>query len=509
MKNHYYKSIDQFLNQKYFELLIDKNNPELIKSSEELIKKLTIRDLRNRSKIFDNFIKYKIYDNWYNRIIFSKSENVNCLKRFESLYGSEIGKVLYDVSNIKRKNKTKQIKFIDLNHLLSQKSFRLYQDNLNDHCRQQLENIIKVFDKRYIMNTKKIVILKMLQYNVDGNWVDRLNNGDKFKKDGFSLEACIVKYGEIVGKQFFEERRISCAVTKEKYVKNHSEEEWNELCKSKHSNLGLDGYIEKYGEEDGTQRWNDYISSWKIGIEKRKQSGNWKNGQSLEEFQNKHGIEEGYKKWKRRIDRISYSQSLQGFIEKHGYELGNIKWTEYCKSNDKTSLKSFISRHGDVVGLEKYTSMMEKMGKCLRNSKNYSKISQDLFEFLSNILENKENIKYAMNNGEQYFYVNESFCKSMFVDFKYGNIVIEFFGDYWHANPAKYTENSILNHPNKNKRVAKDIWEIDRKRIEWLTNKGYNVLIIWEKEYRENKQETIDKCINYIKENYERTQLKS
>jgi G:T-mismatch repair DNA endonuclease (very short patch repair protein) len=65
------------------------------------------------------------------------------------------------------------------------------------------------------------------------------------------------------------------------------------------------------------------------------------------------------------------------------------------------------------------------------------------------------------------------------------NLIIEFYGDYWHCNPKKY--NSEYLHPHK-KKTAKEIWEEDKVRIDYLKNLGYNLEIIWEREISDEKK---------------------
>lgn len=55
--------------------------------------------------------------------------------------------------------------------------------------------------------------------------------------------------------------------------------------------------------------------------------------------------------------------------------------------------------------------------------------------------------------------------------------VIEFYGDYWHCNPKKYSPN----YYNTQVRLkAKDIWKRDEQRKRILETNGYKVEIIWE-----------------------------
>ena len=61
------------------------------------------------------------------------------------------------------------------------------------------------------------------------------------------------------------------------------------------------------------------------------------------------------------------------------------------------------------------------------------------------------------------------------------NLIIEYFGDYWHCNPCKY-KNDYL-HPHK-KKTSEEIWKDDKIRIDNIKNYGYNLEVVWESEYK-------------------------
>lgn len=84
-------------------------------------------------------------------------------------------------------------------------------------------------------------------------------------------------------------------------------------------------------------------------------------------------------------------------------------------------------------------------------------------------------------------------------------LIIEFYGDYWHANPLNYNSSDIVHHDT----TAKDIWIRDKERIQKFNRVvgndgncfGYNVEIVWEHEYRHHKEEVLnrlDVLINWI-----------
>jgi len=45
---------------------------------------------------------------------------------------------------------------------------------------------------------------------------------------------------------------------------------------------------------------------------------------------------------------------------------------------------------------------------------------------------------------------------------------------------------------------AYEIWNKEKNKIDLIQKIGFNVLIIWESDYKQNKEETIQKCINFL-----------
>jgi len=70
-----------------------------------------------------------------------------------------------------------------------------------------------------------------------------------------------------------------------------------------------------------------------------------------------------------------------------------------------------------------------------------------------------------------------------FVDGLIGNDVYEFFGDYYHANPKIYLpEQKIIGF------TAKEKWEKDRVRAEYIISQGYNFNVVWESDWNAFQQ---------------------
>jgi len=88
----------------------------------------------------------------------------------------------------------------------------------------------------------------------------------------------------------------------------------------------------------------------------------------------------------------------------------------------------------------------------------------------------KENIDFEI----------EKYISPYFVDiFIKPDKIIEVYGDYWHGNPKFYKEGEFLNLPNEKILVEKK-WEYDEKRINYLKENRFKILILWQNEINDD-----------------------
>lgn len=78
------------------------------------------------------------------------------------------------------------------------------------------------------------------------------------------------------------------------------------------------------------------------------------------------------------------------------------------------------------------------------------------------------------------------------------NLIIEYYGDYWHCNPIKYSPDYY--HKIK-KRTAQEIWDYDKNKIDLIKENGYNLEIVWEKDYNQNPKIINQIIKKYVKKN--------
>jgi hypothetical protein len=144
------------------------------------------------------------------------------------------------------------------------------------------------------------------------------------------------------------------------------------------------------------------------------------------------------------------------------------------------TLKWFIGKYGEKEGKEKYdihiTRLLSK-----RATNIYSKISLNLFNNI--LLYGYDTAKFGTHPREVIFNLNDKYSKLLkqgriFVDFVYEKKIIEFQGNYWH-NKTKHKDN-----------LKKD----------FLKSIGYDVLFIYENEYKEDNLRELNKCLKFLKD---------
>lgn len=156
--------------------------------------------------------------------------------------------------------------------------------------------------------------------------------------------------------------------------------------------------------------------------------------------------------------------------------------------------KKFIkrcNRHYLKYGSKRYfkenypDNWEEELQKFLSfNNVRYSKISQELFWSIYDYVDG--DCYFAELNNEWKYFTNKEqrnvlgehskYC--FYLDFKYDNKIIEFDGDYWHRETNEY----------------------DNVRDSVLIEDGYEVYRVKECDYMENKQKTIEKCVEFLNE---------
>ena len=274
-----------------------------------------------------------------------------------------------------------------------------------------------------------------------------------------------------------------------------TKDELNALS-SRFDTASKESFIRRYGEAEGNKRYEEYIKfhSDKNKFEYKHEHLGWSKEQfdefnrnravTLELCIKKHGQDLGKKIFEEYCGKQAYAGcKLEYFVEKYGEEKGNAIYQEV---NKKKSLnrETFVRKYGEVEGEHIWKAYWLKRS----HTSPVSVVSQKLFdEILSQIPSNQYNkVKYASFGGEQCIIGKTGY---MFPDFLYDNKkIIEFNGDYWHKNPKIYAEDD----------ESRLKWKQDSERQSELERLGYEVLVVWERDFYDNEQEVVHRCLKFL-----------
>lgn len=177
------------------------------------------------------------------------------------------------------------------------------------------------------------------------------------------------------------------------------------------------------------------------------------------------------------------SKSRKGKATGINNSMSNPEFKAKASKNLKKSWES-----GKLENTRK--KMSEHMKKTLRFGKIKSKVSskkeKEIYELL---------IKYGYK-VKRFFKIDTKICDLYIPSL---NLIIEYFGDYWHCNPKKYSSEYIN---QKKQMTAKEIWDYDKHKVDLIVSYGYNLEVIWESDFKTNTNKILtiinkyDKSIN-------------
>ena len=190
------------------------------------------------------------------------------------------------------------------------------------------------------------------------------------------------------------------------------------------------------------------------------------------EYYTKNGLSLDEAKLARRKRQLTFSKDI--CIQKHGEEKGlsiwqarQDRWQHTLQSKPPEVIADINRRKMKGWGA---VSKSEKLLCEILNSKGIFEVEPQ-FHLLR---ENKKNY---------YIY-----------DIRLGNNIIEYNGDYWHANPSIYLEDHVF----RGGYTAKQKWTVDKEKNDYAILSGFDLLVIWEWDFKKQREKTIEQCITFL-----------
>lgn len=198
-----------------------------------------------------------------------------------------------------------------------------------------------------------------------------------------------------------------------------------------------------------------------------------------------------------RRDDPAHNPTQINYWIKKGFSPDEAKDKVY-KRQQTFSKTICIEKYGEEEGIKRFNERQEKWLQTLSNKPeeeikriNESKLAKPIGpisrieeEFLNAITTDKT----THNVWVQGCGVGDLVLK---------NKLIEFYGDYWHCNPRTYKKDFW--NPQLHM-TAKEKWDFDKKRIKRFEEKGYKIKIVWECDYKKDKDKIIKECVEFLSE---------
>ncbi len=268
-------------------------------------------------------------------------------------------------------------------------------------------------------------------------------------------------------------------------------------------NNSLETLIKLYGEEEGREKHNTF----KKKISDYVKENPIKNQSPVRSDEIRKKISRTRKETnKKRKMQLSESLIDEANIRRIEYDqlFGDGKYDALKKRMKGIfSLDWFIGKYGEDDGTNKYKERCKHIKNTTHfktynntNRSNISKVSQKLFNMLyedQSLNLRNENVYYQDLNHEHACFTGRNF-DFVVLD---RNKIIEFNGDKFHANPTIYQPNDTPN-PYLPNLKASQIWTDDADKNQMAKNNGFEVLVIWETEFKNNELNAVEKCKQFL-----------
>lgn len=100
------------------------------------------------------------------------------------------------------------------------------------------------------------------------------------------------------------------------------------------------------------------------------------------------------------------------------------------------------------------------------------------FDFCSNVYYYPDEFGKLIKESKKYVFYDYVDTRRM--------VCVEFNGNWWHANPETYSPDDILMG-----KTASEIWKRDAIKLQTIEDFGFRTFVVWEKDYKKNKEEVI------------------
>lgn len=194
-------------------------------------------------------------------------------------------------------------------------------------------------------------------------------------------------------------------------------------------------------------------------------------------------------------DRVREIYRKSNLTKEARYGHCKMQASKMLKYKDPTYWKPIISKIRETC-LKKYNKSWIPMKIGPFNSGPVSKVEKKFVQMLIDAGVNcrsylSENGQFSLSNHQRSFFFDVAVLEK--------KKLIEFNGDFWHANPKAYKPDHLLSF-GRFKAKAEDLWVRDAKKIAEARKQGFEVLTVWESDFYKDPQTEVDRCLSWLNE---------
>lgn len=188
-------------------------------------------------------------------------------------------------------------------------------------------------------------------------------------------------------------------------------------------------------------------------------------------------------------------------LDKYGFEHNfcsghpsRLRWEKELFENEGITnvfQREDVKRKISSSIVNKYGKELWRHTLTVRGSGIISQLNKKVFNVLEeNNIEFVIEFKISRSDGGHYYAYDVLLGE---------NKIIEIYGDYWHGNPEIYKPNDLLLKGSSKEIKMSDKWKADKEKIDFVLNRGYSVLIVWENDLKNNFEVEKDRILSYAR----------
>jgi G:T-mismatch repair DNA endonuclease (very short patch repair protein) len=197
--------------------------------------------------------------------------------------------------------------------------------------------------------------------------------------------------------------------------------------------------------------------------------------------------------------KLSEVKRRETLTDKTGFPHNFCKGGEIRNRVEKDLKKQGVTNWFQLesVKLKSRQTLLKKYGtECpwktdtIRGHRSYSKLHKQIVEICHELnIDIKIEFKLKKDKESRYYAYDIILTDSM--------KLIEVNGDYWHGNPKLYKSSDILLKGSSREMTVEERHKFDKKKNKFAVSKGYSILIIWEKDIKDDIERIKKTIIDY------------